>query len=225
MTYDAIFLSYDEEDADDLYKSMKERFPHLKRVHGVKGIFSAHKKCAMISNTKMFYVIDADSELLPNVSLTLKPDNEEVVYIWRCKNPVNGLTYGYGGLKLFPKKAFYIDKKIIDVTTTVSKAGIQVINEVASITHFNTTPFHAWRSAFRECTKLSSKVIQNQNDDETEHRLDVWCTVGENELNGKYVINGANLGRAYGLTNKGNPDALAMINDYDWLRDQYNRYN
>ena len=31
--------------------------------------------------------------------------------------------------------------------------------EVSNTTNFNTSPFETWKSAFRECCKLSSKII------------------------------------------------------------------
>ena len=61
-----MFLSYREKEADARYKDLLKRIPNAKRVHGVKGIFNAHKRAAEVADTKMFYVIDADAELLPD---------------------------------------------------------------------------------------------------------------------------------------------------------------
>jgi hypothetical protein len=90
-------------------------------------------------------------------------------------------------------------------------------------TAFNTDPFSAWRSGFRECVKLASRTIDRQNEEETEFRLNAWCTKGADKPFGEYAIAGAILGREYGERNKGKLDALKKINDFNWLQEQFNR--
>jgi hypothetical protein len=85
-----------------------------------------------------------------------------------------------------------------------------------------THPFNTWKSAFRECTKLASKVIDRQQDDETQERLQIWCTAGIDRPFGDYALSGANAGAAYGAKNQDNLDALRMINDFDWLMEKFN---
>jgi hypothetical protein len=95
------------------------------------------------------------------------------------------------------------------------------MQEVSNITKFNTDPFSAWRSGFRECAKLASKLIHNQDNTESEHRLDIWCTRGADREFGEFAIMGANAGRAFGLAHKDQPDMLGLINDYSWLEKQF----
>jgi hypothetical protein len=104
-----------------------------------------------------------------------------------------------------------------DMTTSISPHFIAV-EEVANITAFNTNPFEAWRSAFRECAKLSSKTISRQNDEETESRLQVWCTVGEDTPYGTYAIAGARSGREFGISNMAD---ISLINNFQWLEEQF----
>ena len=66
--YDIIFISYNEPNAEDNWKSLKERFPMSKRVHGVKGIHQAHIAAARKSFTKMFWVVDGDAQIVPSFS-------------------------------------------------------------------------------------------------------------------------------------------------------------
>jgi hypothetical protein len=87
---------------------------------------------------------------------------------------------------------------------------------IACETRFDTDPFSTWKSAFRECVKLSSKLITNQDDKETEERLRTWTTVGC-----EYSIAGALAGASYGNANKNNIVALNKINDYDWLSSKF----
>ena len=58
---DVFYISYNESFADENYEMLKVFAPHAQRVHGVKGIFEAHKKAAEQSNTTHFYVVDADA--------------------------------------------------------------------------------------------------------------------------------------------------------------------
>lgn len=215
--FDVIMLSYKEEFADQSYERLLEKCPHAKRVHGVKGIFEAHKAAAELAETPMFYVVDADAHLEDNFNFFFMPRKTEYhkVYVWRSRNPINDLVYGYGGVKLFPRQLILDAAEYkIDFTTSISE-HFMPIAEISNTTMINTSPFNAWRSAFRECVKLSSKVIED--DKETQERLDIWCKAGANKENGKYAILGANMGREYGEQHAQDTEALEKINDYEWL--------
>jgi len=219
--YDIVFISYDEPSADANYAALKARFPMAKRVHGVKGIHQAHIKAAKKCFTKMFWIVDADAIVMDDFNFNyIVPEHQlDHVHVWRAKNPVNDLVYGYGGVKLFPRKlTIDMDTSKSDMTTSISPHFIAV-EEIANITEFNTTPFEAWRSAFRECAKLSSKTILRQNDEETESRLNIWCTKGSEERYGDFSIAGANAGREFGISNRSD---LNLINNFDWLKEQFN---
>jgi hypothetical protein len=218
--YDIIFISYNEPNADENYAKLKARFPRAHRVHGVKGIHQAHIAAAKKSFTKMFWVVDGDAEIVDsfNFNYSVNKYDLECVHVWRSRNPVNGLEYGYGGVKLLPKLlTINMDVSKPDMTTSISSL-FKAINEVSNITAFNTDPFNSWKSAFRECVKLSSRIIDRQDDLETAHRLDTWCNVGSDPD----VLAGANEGRQYGDQHRGNVEALARINDFDWLREKFN---
>ena len=212
--YDIVFISYDEINADDNYARLKERFPLAKRVHGVDGIHNAHIAAAKKAFTKMFWVVDADAIILDdfNFDYEVTKWDLDVVHVWRSRNPVNGLEYGYGGVKLFPKiLTINMRTDTVDMTTTIS-SKFKAMPTVSNITAFNTDPFTTWRSAFRECCKLV--LINNE---ESLVRLDRWCTIGS-DLN---AINGAKAGKIYGEKNSSDMEALAKINDFTWLKDQW----
>ena len=223
MMYDIVFISYQETHAEENWQKLKQRFPTAKRVHGVKGIHQAHITAAKKCFTKMFWIVDGDAQVLNNFDFTYKPNqwNVDTVHVWRSRNPINDMTYGYGGAKLFPRQ-LTIDMDISkpDMTTSIS-SKFKAMEEVSNITAFNTSKFETWKSAFRECCKLSSKVIDRQKDSETQERLHTWCTVGEDRQFGEYAIKGAKAGAAYGARNKGSIEALIKINDFDWLMEKF----
>jgi hypothetical protein len=210
--FDIIFISYNEPNADENFARLKERFPLAKRVHGVKGIHQAHIAAAKKSFTRMFWVVDGDAEVLDTFNFDYKPDDLEMVYVWRSRNPVNGLEYGYGGVKLLPKPfTLQMDVSTVDMTMNIS-TKFKAVNEVSNVTAFNTDPFSSWRSAFRECCKLA--VINNE---EAQVRLHRWCTIGS-DID---AIAGAIAGKKYGQENASNKEALSKINDFTWLQDRW----
>jgi len=224
-TYDMIFISYNEPNAEENWLSLLDRFPEATRVHGIEGIHNAHKQAAQLSKTKMFWVIDGDSQITEdfNFDYVVDPWDKDAVFVWKSKNPINELSYGNGGVKLLPKNlTMELDTSTIDMTTSISKK-FNSINEVSNLTAFNTDPFNTWKSAFRECVKLSSKVIDGQVDIETEERLYVWCTVGIDQQYGEYAIKGAIAGKEFGTKYINNTKELSKINDWKWLNSEFNK--
>ena len=219
--YDIVFISYQEPSADENYAALKARFPMAKRVHGVKGIHQAHINAAKKCFTKMCWIVDADAIILDNFNFDYTvPDHQlDHVHVWRSQNPVNDLVYGYGGVKLFPRHmTINMDTRNPDMTTSISSQFIAV-EEVANITAFNTDPFNTWKSAFRECAKLSSKIIARQNNEETEDRLMAWCTKGSERRCGSFAIAGAIAGREFGLSIMASD--ISLINNFEWLQERF----
>lgn len=224
--YDIIFLSYGETNAETNWRNLKQQFPSAKRVDGVQGIHKAHKTAAKKALTKMFWVVDADADIVDSFDFTIDPAfkdiREDTVYVWRSINPVNNLMYGYGGVKLLPKKLCKnLDENTCDVTTSISDY-FQAMPEISNVTRFNVDSFSSWRSGFRECAKLASKAIDRQNNKETERRLQVWCNQGATEMYGIDAIRGAKQGKQFGKKNKDCPLELQKINDFEWLKQKFN---
>lgn len=219
--YDIVFISYQEPNADENWHRLKTRFPFAKRVHGVKGIHQAHIRAAGICFTDMFWVVDGDAVVLDSFNFEYDPFDLEYVYVWRSRNPINDLEYGNGGVKLLPRKmTLNMDTSKPDMTTSIS-TKFKPVFEVSNITAFNTDPFNTWKSAFRECCKLASKVIDRQKSDETDARLKAWCSMGADRKHGLESIAGARAGMIYGKENAGDIEALKKINDFDWLQRKF----
>jgi hypothetical protein len=220
---DIIFISYDEPFADKHYKDLLSRFPRAKRVNGIKGIFEAHKAASRLAKSPVFYAVDADAKILPTFNFSYFPQAYDFgsVHVWHSINPINDLEYGYGGVKLFPTHLLQNCKEAsIDLTTSVS-SSFKVMREISNITCFNTDPFSTWRSAFRECVKLASGMIVNTDNEETEERLRIWCTVGEDREYGDFALMGANEGTEFGERYRDQPEMLKLINDYEWLSKKF----
>ena len=165
--------------------------------------------------------MDGDAVIVDDFKFDYTTDDEDFVHVYRSINPINDLVYGYGGVKLFPTNLTKnMDTTTTDMTTSISK-NFKIINEVANITAFNTDPFNTWKSAFRECAKLSSKTIRRQKNEETESRLKTWTTVGHDRPFGDYAMAGATAGMEFGLSRGSD---LGLINDFEWLRKKFDEH-
>jgi hypothetical protein len=170
----------------------------------------------------MFWVVDADAEIIKDFNFDYIPDvyDQEVVHVWASKNPITQDEYGYGGVKLFPTEMVRDATSWgLDFTTGLS-SRFKSMPQVSCITRFNTDAFSTWRSAFRECVKLTL------NDDaESNQRLETWLnTRGEEEFTAE-AVSGALAGNTFALKNKDNLTELDKINDFEWLNEQYESLN
>ncbi len=218
--YDIVMITYHEPNAEENYQALLDRFPRAKRVDGVKGIHQAHIEAAKLCNTDLIWIVDGDAVIADDFHFDyVAPQKEKhFVKVWRSRNPINDLEYGYGGIKLFPRQATLdMDTSRPDMTTSISR-HFKPIKVVSNITAFNTGPFETWKSAFRECAKLSAKVIDRQKTGETDERLKTWTTVGHDRPFGEYSLAGAAAGMEFGLSSGAD---LRLINDFDWLEQQF----
>lgn len=212
--YDVFFLSYDEPHADAQWAALEAVHAPARRVEGVRGIQAAHARCARLSRTPHFFVVDADNEITrPEVFRFSIPEwDRSYVHLWYAENPVNGLVYGWGGIKLFPRSAFHETPDRIDMTTSFP---LKIVPEIASITRFNVSPFETWRSAFRECVKLALNPSE-----EAHERLRVWCSTARGD-HAEECLTGALMGAQYAKEKEGDIAALLRINDYAWLAERF----
>ena len=228
---DVFMLTFGEPEADDNFAHLQTFAPHAKRIDGVEGLLNAHKACAEESDTKYFYVCDADAWIQPNFQFKFEPSNQkeaypgvketECVFTYRSHNPINDLIYGYGAVKLFPKRNLLDVKEFkVDMTTSIG-AKFKPLFEISNVTAFNTDPFNTWRSAFRECTKLASGIVDQNKQTDDSYRLQVWCERGDNRKYGEYALLGAQQGRDFGTHYKSNVEALRRINDWKWLKETF----
>jgi hypothetical protein len=221
--YDVVFISYNEANAEENYLRLLDKCPRAKRVHGIKGIHNAHINAAKMCDTDMIWVVDGDAVIEDdfNFNLVMSSYDIDCVHVWRSRNPINNLEYGNGGVKLLPRQlTLNMDTNTSDMTTSISKK-FKAMNTVSNVNSFNTDEFTTWRSAFRECCKLSSRTIERQFEEETQQRLDIWCTTGHDAQFGEHAIAGAKEGRQYGLENKNNLEELRKINDFEWLKEKF----
>jgi len=236
--FDIVFMSFDEPNADYNYADLLTKAPWAKRSHGVKGSDACHKAAAKLAETDRFITVDADNIVREDffnaeVDLSLVGDND--VISWAGKNVVNGLVYGNGGVKCWPKHVVEQMKSHEVAETESSQVDfcwdinyIQMNNVYSDVMN-NASPLQAWRAGFREGVKMSlvggvlvdPRELKKRIHYKNHQRLLVWCSVGEDVLNGLWAMYGARLG-CY-LTNlKRDEFNFVDVRDFDWLVNYFN---
>lgn len=225
--YDVIFISYDEPNADENYEHLTTLVHHAKRVHGVKGIDKAHKQAAALSYSDHFFVIDGDTKVDSEFfGQELNDINPNYVYSWSAENIVNGLQYGNGGAKLWPKHT------MLNMKSHEGNGGTDFcwtvpyyqVDAVSSITCINATPFQAFRTGFREGVRMgldNGKVVKNPKTDVwigNYRRLLSWMNIGADVENGFWSMMGAREGCFESCLNDLD---ISLISDYKWFEDMW----
>ena len=231
---DIIFISYDEDNCEEHWADLQNKVPWAQRVHGVKGSDAAHKAAANLSSTDYFISVDADNIVDPSFfDLEIDFDNPKIsgkAISWAASNYINGLEYGNGGLKCWPKQ-YVLDMKTHEAAEEGDEKNqvdfcwedsyVQMTNQY-SVTHPNGSPRQAFRAGFREGVKMS--LVQGGKPDVDNFkkviwwgnykRLITWCSVGADVENGLWSMYGARLG-CY-MTNLTDWDYI-NVRDFEYL--------
>jgi hypothetical protein len=213
---DIIFLSYDEPNAEENWKKLKEKFPRAKRSHGVKGRTQAYHTAASMSETDYFFAVFPTIEINDSFDFEFQPDRlrEACHYIFHCKNPVNGLEYGHRAVILY-NKHLCLSTVHPNLDFTLSQPHV-VVPRLCGTSHFNTTPEISWRVAFREVIKL----CEMKPTVESRYRLKKWCELGTGD-HAEWVQKGAKDALEYFEVHKSDKNALMLSYELDWLKRKF----
>ena len=235
---DVFYISYDEPAKEEHWADLMMKFPFAKRVDGVKGFDTAHKECARQSETDRFISIDGDNivdEKFFDLAITIPKDTdlEHSIISWSAKNMVNGLVYGNGGIKCWPRKLVLEMKtheNAVDETKKVDfcwDLNYIQMNNIYSEVYNAGSPFQAFRAGYREGVKMSldegktvpvedfQKRIWHKN----YQRLLTWCNVGADIENGIWACFGARLG-CHDI-NFVEDYKLENISSFDWFKSYF----
>jgi len=237
--YDIIYLSYDEPNAEKNYADLLTKVPWAKRVHGVKGSDAAHKACAELSETDRFITVDGDNIIRQEfinqeIDFDEHTDLKNSVISWCGRNIINGLMYGNGGLKCWPRE--YVLKMKTHENADPNNPQAQVDfcwdlqyiqqNSWYSDVYNNATPQQAWRAGFREGVKMA--LDQGVKPTSVEkflnghwknlHRLWIWLMIGADVDNGLWAIYGARQGLYKTMLTDWD---YVNVRDFEYLNDMW----
>lgn len=232
--FDVIYISYDEPNAEKNWADLLSKCPWAKRVHGVKGFDAAHNAAGEASDTHRLVTVDGDNIVHAEFfNQTIEIDEEEqgdFIFSWCGYNVINGLAYGNGGLKLWPK---HIIQNMKSHENAEDKA--HAVDFCWMLTYFqmadtysdvvvNANPEQAYRAGFREGVKMSldrgelppkNKFLE-VNHVKNLQRLSIWCSVGADIEHGDWALLGAR--EAVALVNLDEWDHT-RIADYDFMQE------
>ncbi len=173
-TFDIIVLGYKEPDLQENYEAIKSKHHTAKLVSGIEGNVNAYKECARLSDTEYFYCVFAKSTLDPGFSFHYHPDCMERPhhYIFKCYNPMIDHAYGHMGIILYHKQ-MVLDAKEWGPDFTCS-FPVKLVDQISNTANYFHTPFLTYRTAFRECVKLSSNCIEGSDHQENTNILNKW---------------------------------------------------
>lgn len=211
---DFVFLSVDEPNAEKNYADLKRKIPWAKRVHGVLGFDTAHKRAAEISDTERFITVDADTQVhedFLNVLVDMKSLGVDNTYqfSWCGHIQLNGLKYGNGSLKCWTKdfvKNMQTHENHDGAEGSQNRNVIEFchfpnyyqFNENYSNSYIDGSAYQAWRAGFREGVKMSlDRNIRRPLNElwwQNYQRLLVWMSVGMDNEYGVHAIHGARTG-------------------------------
>lgn len=227
--FDVVFLSYRECNANENYNLLRSLVPHATRLHGIKGLCKALRRTAEIAKTDWYFLVDGDSQV--NFAFKERVNSlnfdllEKCVYVWQTRNAVNDLIYGFGGVKLIHRDAFdYLDSDAVD---PLSGCGERVIfmEEVLSVSAFNSSPFDAWKGGFRECCSLLRSSWFQLDKNAMQEKINIWTTKGAERPFGIWAILGAKDGVDFASQYSEDLNEIRKINDFSWLWDVFiNKY-
>jgi hypothetical protein len=215
--FPVFFLTNGESNAEENWEHLKKVCPRAERVDGVSPRREAFLKCAELAYTSpYFFVVTGKNWITDSSIFNYTPDNSvpNAHIMFQAKNMSNGLEYGHmavgcynTSIVLNTPENFGLDfteyGKIYPIPLTVSKAN------------FATSPFEAWRTAFRETVKLTLKDTEISN-----KWLNHWVSVAEGD-NYEWVLRGAKDGNQYALSNKDNTDNLLNTERWNWLQEYF----
>lgn len=219
---DIVFISYDEPQADENWARLIDRFPGARRVHGVNGMEHALKAAARLSSTPWFYATFAKTRLHEDWNFSFVPDRWQAPkhYIFNALNASNGLCYGHMGIILYHKEMVLnapVWEQISGMDFTMSFAT-ESIPLISVYGEFAISPYHAWRTAFREVSKLCQWQLEEPSV-ETDYRIHVWKTHAHGD-NAQWVLLGAQDGAEF-FSRNADTEELKKAFRWDWLKDHF----
>ena len=217
---DVVFISNGERNAEFHYNHLamclQEQPNRLHRVDGINGRVAAYHAALEASTTPWALCVFAKLRIDVGFPWDWQPDRLQAAkhYIFNAKNPVNGLEYGHQAMIAYNKKLVLANTGTgLDFTLDQAHEVVPILSGTA---YYDTTPWSAWRTAFREVIKLRASLP----DVESEYRLDRWLNfdnTNQHIVNEEWSRYGARDAIEYYDAVQGNFTELRKSYEWSWL--------
>jgi hypothetical protein len=218
---DIVFISYDEPEADINWNMLQSKYARAKRVHGVEGMENALAAAAELSSTAWYFAVFGKTELYPGFDFVFQPDylQQPKHYIFYSENRVNKLVYGEMAIIMYNCRLILENQnKEFGLDYTLSFPH-EVVPIISTYGNFDTSPYHTWRTAFREVSKLYDMQEKSPSID-TEYRINIWETVAKGDY-AEWALSGAKDGREFYYKYKDDFAYRKNSFNWQWLRNYF----
>lgn len=158
-------------------------------------LFNKYRSDILVFDSDFLPLANQDPLLIENLAFRPNKHAAPYVHLWYARNPVNGLEYGHGGPKLFPRDSqVHTRESWLDNDFTLSVGQGLAVHPIVLGDHcFNDSAYSSWTTAAKECAKLTKAT--EKRDHEAATRLQTWITVADsNQHFYKECLEGANFG-------------------------------
>ena len=216
--YPVIFMSNGETNADVNWARLKTLVPYAIRVDGINGRRNAFLKAAELAGDKThFFVVTGKNWVTKPEVFEYVSHVDGMHTIFYAKNASNHLEYGHMGIGLYNVETVKNTPENFGLDFT-EYGGVVEVPIVASEGQFATSPFEAWRTAFREVVKLMQKDTK-----EASLLVNRWETFAYGP-NAEWVLQGARQAVDFYTANWGLSDVLAKTVEWVWLRSYFEEF-
>ena len=224
VAYDVFFVSNGETNAEANWQQLQAVCPRAQRVKNINGRRAVFQHCAALAKTSHFFIVTGKNRVTNANVFDFQPNRLKSARHWvfRAKNASNGLEYGHMSIVLYNTLHVVSTPEDFGLDYTMYSVHDEVTWKVSEA-EFATSPWEAWRTAFRECVKLQD-IYDRTGEPTAQERLEVWTTTAHGD-NSEWVLRGANDGLQYAKENQGDRSALALTVEWSWLKDYFdNKY-
>jgi hypothetical protein len=210
------FVSNGEANADDNWNHLVKICPRAVRIDGIHGRRNMFHRCVDLSDKASQFFVVTGKNYITDISVFDYPveTTTDAHIIFHAKNMSNRLQYGHMGIVCYNSNLVLNTPENFGLDFTQYSKTITVPRTVSEAT-FATTPYEAWRTAFRETVKLT---LQYGSDSHL--WLQRWLSFAEGE-NSDWVLRGALNGQEFAEQNRNNPEELRKTVDWNWLEEHY----
>jgi len=215
---DIVFISNGEPNAENNWTILESRITGLEanklhRVDRVNGRAAAYHAAAEASTTPWFFAVFGKLAIDFDFDWSWQPDRMQQAkhYIFHALNPVNGLVYGHQAMIAYNRQLTLANPGVgLDFTLDSPHEVVPILSGIA---HYDTLPWSAWRTAFREVLKLQASLPDVEN----EYRLNKWLDINGDEADPQWSRLGAEDAVEYYNQVNGDFDALKKSYEWEWL--------
>lgn len=215
--FPVFFLSNGETNADENWKHLSTHCARAIRVDGIMGRRKAFHKCVDLAGDSTHFFVVTGKNYVTDFSVfdfQITENTPKSHIMFQSKNMSNRLEYGHMGIGLYNKDIVLNTPENFGLDFTEC-GGVHQVPRTVSEAVFATSPFEAWRTAFRETVKLTlsdSPISKTW--------LQRWMTFAEGE-NAEWVIQGAKQGYEFAIDNKHKPEVLLQSVSWEWLEEYF----